>query len=81
MSDTRWLGEGGEVDAYTRLDAKLAKTIDWGGTRAELAFILQNLTGAAYNEFRPDFVFEKPGNVFDRRAFLQLSVQWPPFGS
>ena len=80
MSDMRWLGEGGEVDAYTRLDAKLAKAVDWGGTRAELAFILQNLTGSRYNEFRPDFVFEKPGNVFDRRAFLQVSVQWPPLG-
>ena len=69
-----------KVDAYTRLDANLVKGVDWGVTRAEFAFILQNLTGSRYNEFRPDFVFEKPGSVFDRRAFLQVSVQWPPFG-
>jgi iron complex outermembrane receptor protein len=78
LSDMRWLGEGGSVDAYTRVDAKLSKTIDWGGNQAQIAFILQNLTGDEYDEFRPDYVFEKRANVFERRAFLQLSMQWPP---
>ena len=61
------------------LDGTGVKAIDWGGTRAELAFILQTLTGASHNQFRPDSVFERPANVFGRRDFLQLSVQWSPF--
>jgi hypothetical protein len=78
MSDMRWLGEGGSVDAYTRIDAKLSKTIGWDDREAQIELIVQNLTGDEYNEFRPDNVFEKTGNVFERRIFLQLSMQWPP---
>lgn len=78
MSDMRWLGEGGSVDAYTRIDAKLSKTIGWDDREAQIELIVQNLTGDEYDEFRPDNVFEKSGNVFERRVFLQLSMQWPP---
>jgi len=77
VSDMRWLGEGGSVDAYTRLDAKIAKRFVVGGADAEIALIVQNLTGETYFEFRPDYVYEKPGNRFERRGFLQLSVLWP----
>jgi iron complex outermembrane receptor protein len=80
LSDMRWLGEGGAVDAYTRLDARLSKKLTIGDTAVELALIAQNLTGEAYYEFRPDYVFERPGNVFDRRFFLQASIQWPGIG-
>lgn len=80
VSDMRWLGEGGAVDAYTRLDARLTKRLRLGGTAVELAVIAQNLTGETYDEFRPDFVFDRPANVFDRRLFLQMSVQWPGAG-
>lgn len=77
VSDMRWLGEGGEVDGYTRLDAKVSKAMSVGGAKIDLALIGQNLTNDEYFEFRPDFVFEKPGNRFDRRVFVQLSVYWP----
>ncbi len=77
MSDMRWLGEGGKVDAYTRVDAKVSKSIKWGETEVELALIAQNLTNDAYYEFRPDYVYEKPGNVFDRRVFFQVSADLP----
>jgi iron complex outermembrane receptor protein len=76
-SDMRWLGEGGKVDAYTRLDAKISKSIKLGDTQAALSFIVQNLTNDGYFEFRPNDVFEKAGNLFDRRFFLQVSLQWP----
>jgi outer membrane receptor protein involved in Fe transport len=77
VSDMRWLGEGGEVDGYTRLDAKVSKAMSVGEARIDLALIGQNLMNDEYFEFRPDFVFEKPGNRFDRRVFVQLSVYWP----
>ncbi len=77
VSDMRWLGEGGKVDAYTRLDAKVSKSIKRGDTEVELALIAQNLTNDAYYEFRPDYAYAKPGNVFDRRFFLQLSASLP----
>ncbi len=77
MSDMRWRGEGGPVDAYTRLDAKVSKSIQWGDTRLELALIAQNLTNDAYDEFRPDFFYDKPANVFDRRIYFQVSADLP----
>lgn len=77
VGEMRWLGEGGQVDAYTRLDAKVAKSVKLGNAEAELSVILQNLTGDDYYEFRPDYVYEKPGNLFERRVFFQMSVQWP----
>ena len=74
-----WLGEGRYVDAYTRLDLKVAKGFRLGGADAEVALIVQNLTDDPYYEFRPNAedVDAKPGNLFERRAFLQLRLQLP----
>ena len=77
ISDMRWLGEGGPVDAYTRIDAKLTKSLKISDTELKVDLIVQNLTNAAYNEFRDDGVFKKAGNEFERRGFLQLSVDLP----
>ena len=65
------------LDADTRLDAKVSKSIQWGDTRLELALIAQNLTNDAYDEFRPDFFYDKPANVFDRRIYFQVSAELP----
>lgn len=73
----RWLGEGGPVDAYTRLDAKLSKTISLSGAAVTVQLIVQNLTNDPYQEFRDDGVFKKAGNQFDRRGFLQVSLDIP----
>ena len=77
VSDMRWQGEGGPVDGYTRLDLKVARQFKVDRTQGELALIVQNLTDDPYFEFRPDDVYEKSGNVFERRTFLQLRLQAP----
>jgi len=69
----RWRGEGSEVDDYARLDLKLARNFQAGKSRGQLAFIVHNLTGAEYNEFRVPGGRE--GNLFDRRAYVQLSLE------
>jgi len=60
-----WLGEGTAVDAYQRLDLKLAKRWRAGDTNYEAALTLQNLL-QPYSEFRPE-------NAFDRRGFVTLN--------
>jgi iron complex outermembrane receptor protein len=61
-----WLGEGLAVDAYQRLDLKLAKRWRTGDTNYEAALTLQNLL-QPYSEFRPE-------NAFDRRGFVTLNI-------
>ncbi len=73
VDDMRWRGEGSEVDDYARLDLKLARNFQAGKSRGQLAFIVHNLTGAEYNEFRVPGGRE--GNLFDRRAYVQLSLE------
>lgn len=78
MDDVHWRGEGSEVDAYTRLDLKLARDFQLGagGGQGQVAFIVQNLTGNEYNEFRVPGARDRNGNVFDRRAYVQMSLQF-----
>lgn len=64
-----WLSDGDITKAFTRVDARLAKRWDLQGKRVELALVGQNLGGRAYEEFRND-------NLFDRRAYLSLMVDW-----
>jgi len=61
-----WLGEGLPVDAYQRLDLKLAKRWRAAGADYEAALTLQNLL-QPYSEFHPE-------NLFDRRGFVTLNV-------
>lgn len=75
VDDMRWRGEGSKVEDYTRVDLKLARRFRFEGTRAQLALLVHNLGDSEYHEFRdPDFS-SRQGNVFDRRAYLQLSVE------
>lgn len=62
-----WPEEGDPVKAYGRVDVRLAKSWRVAGN-PELALVVQNLN-APYAEFRPD-------NVFDRRAYATLSLDW-----
>lgn len=75
MSDVDWRGGGSDLDDYTRLDLKLTYDFGIGGNEGQAAIIVQNLTGDEYNEFRtPED--SGTGNVFDRRAYLQLSLKF-----
>jgi len=75
MSEVDWRGAGSFVDEYTRLDLKLVRDFGFGGNSGQLALIVQNLMDDEYNEFRtPED--SGTGNVFDRRAYLQLSLQF-----
>jgi len=75
MSEVDWRGAGSFVDEYTRFDLKLVRDFGFGGNAGQLALIVQNLTDDEYNEFRTP-ADSGTGNVFDRRAYLQLSLQF-----
>ena len=64
-----WLGDGDLTQAYTRVDARLARRWTWQGRPLEMAVVGQNLAGDPYQEFRDD-------NLFDRRAYVSLAVDW-----
>lgn len=64
-----WLGDGDVTEAYTRVDARLARRWKFQGHPVEVALVGQNLDGTPYEEFRDD-------NLFDRRAYLSLMVDW-----
>jgi outer membrane receptor protein involved in Fe transport len=76
LDEMRWRGEGSEVDDYTRVDLKLAHRLPLGPGRAEVALIVHNLTDEVYNEFRIPEETARDGNFFDRRAYLQLSLEF-----
>jgi iron complex outermembrane receptor protein len=76
VDDMRWRGEGSQVEDYTRVDLKLARNLRLDRARAQLALLVHDLAGSGYHEFRdPDFS-SRDGNRFDRRAYLQLSVEF-----
>ncbi|MGE5320054.1 MAG: TonB-dependent receptor plug domain-containing protein [Hyphomicrobiaceae bacterium] len=64
-----WLGDGDYTAAFTRVDARLAKRWELRGRQVELALVGQNLGGQQYAEFRND-------NLFSRRAYLSLMLDW-----
>ena len=66
MSKVAAMGAGLPVPLSRRLDLRLAKRFKTTQGENELAFTVQNGL-AAYQEF-------KPSNVFDRRAFLSLTL-------
>jgi iron complex outermembrane receptor protein len=77
LSDMEWLGEGGEVDGYTRLDLKVAKGFELGKADAELSLIAQNLLDDEYYEFREEGYSGRDGNLFERRVYVQFALRWP----
>lgn len=64
----KWLSEGDTTEAFTRIDARLARRWNWLGHEVEAALVGQNL-GKDYQEFRDT-------NVFSRRAYGSLSLAW-----
>jgi iron complex outermembrane receptor protein len=64
-----WLGDGDVTEAYTRVDARLARRWKLHGRPVEMALVGQNLGGEPYEEFRDD-------NLFDRRAYVSLMLDW-----
>jgi iron complex outermembrane receptor protein len=64
----KWLTEGDLTEAYTRIDARLARHWKWQGREVEAAVVGQNL-GDDYHEFRDT-------NIFSRRVYGSLSLAW-----
>lgn len=64
----KWLTEGDLTQAFTRIDARLARKWKWQGSEVEAALVGQNL-GRDYQEFRDT-------NVFSRRVYGSLSLAW-----
>ena len=63
-----WLNDGDVTQAYTRVDARLARQWKWQGREVEAALVGQNL-GEDYSEFREE-------NLFSRRVYGSLSLGW-----
>lgn len=76
MDDFQWRGEGSDVDSYTRIDLKLGRRFAAGSGDGEIALILHNVTDEDYNEFRVPGTYGRYGNVFERRTYVQLSLQF-----
>jgi iron complex outermembrane receptor protein len=68
VDDMYWLGDGDFTEAFTRIDARLAKRWKLQGHPVELAVVGQNL-GDDYEEFRDT-------NLFSRRVYGSLSLNW-----
>jgi iron complex outermembrane receptor protein len=66
VADMLWLGSGGLVTSNDRLDLRLARNFRDTGIRGQLAIVIQNL-GPNSSSFDAE-------NVFDRRAFVTLSL-------
>jgi len=64
----KWLTEGDITQAYTRVDARLARRWKWQGSEVEAAVVGQNL-GRDYAEFRDT-------NSFSRRVYASLGFNW-----
>lgn len=62
------LGWSTPVEAYQRLDLRLARRFKAGGARGEFSVVLQNVLDD-YNDFRND-------NVFDRRVYMNLTLDF-----
>ncbi|HEY5896810.1 MAG TPA: TonB-dependent receptor [Burkholderiales bacterium] len=55
--------------AFNRVDARIARSFTLGRSRAEAAFVVQNLFNYKYTDFRHD-------NVFDRRSYVTLELNF-----
>ncbi|WP_455217537.1 TonB-dependent receptor plug domain-containing protein [Kaarinaea lacus] len=73
VNELLWLGEAASrnhkpVDAYTRLDLRLARRMRFTGVNGELALVVQN-AGDEYEDFRT-------GHIFDSRTFVTLQLDF-----
>lgn len=59
LDEMRWLGDGGPIDAYTRVDSKLGKRFRLSDAEVNIELIVQNLANAPYQEFRDDSVYKR----------------------
>lgn len=67
----------GDLPAYKRLDARLAKRFKLDGSRGQVALAWQNLTGG-YIEFADDTLFQGGPftNLFDTRAYVHFQLDF-----
>jgi hypothetical protein len=56
------------VDAYTRLDLRMAHRVRWGDASGELALVIQN-AGDSYQEYRRV-------KIFDTHTYLTLNLNF-----
>jgi iron complex outermembrane receptor protein len=64
-----WLDDGDPTQAYTRIDARIARHWKWRGHKLDFSLVGQNLGGDRHTEFRVQ-------NEFDRRAYISLGFDW-----
>lgn len=64
----KWLNDGDDNPAYTRVDVRLARRGQWRGQDWEAALVAQNL-GPDHSEFRVE-------NVFSRRVYASFTLGW-----
>lgn len=62
---THFPGEDQSAPAFSRTDVRLARAMRWGGRRAELSLVVQNL-GDSYQDFLPGFRFHQQAYVMLR---------------
>ena len=68
VDNMEWGDIGEPVPAYDRLDLRLAKTFNWGRSKAKLELVGQNL-----NQEHIEF---EERSVFDRRRYIKFSMQF-----
>jgi hypothetical protein len=61
VAKMQWLEDGDTVDAYDRVDARLAKQSKWNRLLVGWSLVLQNLAGNKYAEFDKRTLFERRG--------------------
>lgn len=69
VSRMKWLGDGDRLGTQDRLDLRVAKHFQAGGGEHSVALVFQNVLDE-YLEFRDE-------NVFDTRAYVELTVGLP----
>jgi iron complex outermembrane receptor protein len=74
VSAMEWLFGGTVVKAHTRLDLRLAKSLNLAGFRAELALLAQNV-GDKHYEFRDDTLYPER-HLFEPRYFTSLELEF-----
>jgi iron complex outermembrane receptor protein len=68
LSDISWGGDGSSLPSYSRWDTRITQNFPVGDLAGKVSLLVQNLLDDEYREFREE-------NVFDRRIYLQLSMQ------
>ena len=72
MSENQWLGDGGLVNDYHRVDVRVAKHFLFTKTDFTIEAVVQNILGD-YTEFNEDVSFNPP-NIFDTRFYVNAHL-------